>query len=189
MALSYQIPQFLQQLPPLPLFISFFGFFVTGQGYADLHFLIPETVKNIDFGAGPYSTQYGNLATAGYINFETLDRLPENNIQAEAGFFNTYRALAMIQLPLNNTKQDAYFAGEYLYSNGPFKSPQHFNRYNFFTKYNRHISNNSTLSISASAFSSKWNASGQIPERAVQSGLISRFGAIDDDEGGNTNRS
>ncbi|MGZ3767317.1 MAG: carboxypeptidase-like regulatory domain-containing protein, partial [Mucilaginibacter sp.] len=27
---------------------------IHGQGYADLHFLIPETVKDFDFGKGPY---------------------------------------------------------------------------------------------------------------------------------------
>lgn len=36
--------------------------------------------------------------------------------------------------------------------------------------------------------SSKWEASGQVPDRAVRSGLIPRFGAIDDTEGGNTSR-
>ncbi|MFT4834203.1 MAG: hypothetical protein ACI8WP_000962, partial [Flavobacteriaceae bacterium] len=42
--------------------------------------------------------------------------------------------------------------------------------------------------VSASHFSSTWDASGQIPERAVRSGQISRFGALDDTEGGSTSR-
>ena len=37
-----------------------------GQGYADLHFLIPETVEKINFDKGPYFTNKGNLATAGF---------------------------------------------------------------------------------------------------------------------------
>ena len=43
--------------------------------------------------------------------------------------------------------------------------------------------------VTISHFDSKWDASGQIPQRAVDSGLISRFGAIDDTEGGTTSRS
>ena len=39
------------------------------------------------------------------------------------------------------------------------------------------------------SFSSSWNASGQIPQRVVGQGIITRFGAIDDMEGGNTSRS
>ena len=46
----------------------------------------------------------------------------------------------------------------------------------------------SKLSLQASYFQSKWDASGQIPQRAVDAGLISRFGAIDDTEGGTTSR-
>ncbi|WP_407429669.1 hypothetical protein, partial [Arcticibacter sp.] len=38
-------------------------------------------------------------------------------------------------------------------------------------------------------FTSQWNASGQIPQRAVDQGIISRFGAIDPNEGGETSRS
>ncbi|HRN45176.1 MAG TPA: Plug domain-containing protein, partial [Flavobacterium sp.] len=37
-----------------------------GQGYADLHFIIPETVEKIDFGKGTYYANKGDFATAGY---------------------------------------------------------------------------------------------------------------------------
>ena len=42
-----------------------------GQGYSDLHFIIPETVNKIDFGKGPYKANQGNFATAGYESFQT----------------------------------------------------------------------------------------------------------------------
>jgi hypothetical protein len=37
-----------------------------------------------------------------------------------------------------------------------------------------------------SRFSSSWDASGQIPQRLVDNGTISRFGSVDDTEGGTT---
>ena len=40
-----------------------------GQGYADLHFLIPETIEKVNFEMGPYNTEKGNLATAGFVEF------------------------------------------------------------------------------------------------------------------------
>ncbi|MBK7442673.1 MAG: hypothetical protein IPI65_14435 [Bacteroidetes bacterium] len=82
--------------------------------------------------------------------------------------------------------KSAYIAGEYHVSDGPFESPQNFNRANIFAKYRSLINDNTILSFSASTFSSRWNASGQIPQRAIDSGLIDRFGAIDDKEGGST---
>ncbi|MGF2413116.1 MAG: TonB-dependent receptor, partial [Ferruginibacter sp.] len=82
----------------------------------------------------------------------------------------------------------AYIAGEFYYTDGPTENKQNFNRFNLFGKYNTALSDKTSLSFSASAFKSKWDASGQIPDRAVQSGLITRFGSLDPTEGGNTER-
>ena len=160
-----------------------------GQGYADSHFIIPETINNIDFGAGPYYTQHGNLNTAGYVAFSTYNNIPNSRIQLEAGRYNTFRTLAIIDLlKKNKDRQSAYVAGDFYYTDGPSAHKQDFNRFNLFGKYNLAISSTTQLTASASAFKSKWDASGQVPTRAVESGLISRFGAIDPSEGGNTER-
>ncbi len=160
-----------------------------GQGYADAHFIIPETVNNIDFGAGPYYAEHGNLNTAGYVAFGTFNKIAKSRVQVEAGRFNSYRALAMIDLlKKNKERQSAYIAGEVFYGDGPTENKQNFNRFNIFSKYNRALSNKTNLVVSASAFSSKWNASGQVPERAIENGTINRFGSIDPSEGGNTER-
>lgn len=160
-----------------------------GQGYADAHFIIPETVNNIDFGAGPYYTQHGNLNTAGYVSFSTFNQISNSRIQVEAGRYQTYRTLLLLDLlKKNKDRQSAYIAGEINTTNGPTLSPQNFRRYNLFGKYRRLFNENTQFMASVSAFKSKWDASGQIPERAVESGLISRFGSIDPSEGGNTER-
>ena len=160
-----------------------------GQGYADTHFIIPETVNNIDFGAGPYYTEHGNLNTAGYVAFSTFKNIPTSLIKIEAGNFNTFRTLVMLDLlKKNKDKQSAYIASEFNYTDGPTIAKQNFNRFNIFSKYNVAFSQNTNLSFSASAFKSKWNASGQVPTRAVEDGTIDRFGSIDNSEGGNTER-
>jgi outer membrane receptor for Fe3+-dicitrate len=162
-----------------------------GQGYADLHFLIPELIENVSFKKGPYYAEKGNLTTAGYVDFRTKDALPSDMIKLEAGQFNTYRAVGMVNLlseKMSKKEQHAFIASEYMYTKGYFDNPQNFNRLNIFGKYHGKIGERNTLSLSASTFSSKWKASGQIPERALQSGLIGYFGAIDPNEGGNTGR-
>lgn len=161
-----------------------------GQGYADLHFLIPETVQSIDFLKGPYQNSFSDFATAGLIHFKTLDALPNSRVELSGGQFNSMRTLAMLQLPLNEQEaSSAYITGEYVTTDGPFESPQHFHRVNVFGKYTAKLSTRSIIRISGSTFNSRWDASGQIPQRAVDAGLITRFGAIDDDEGGITSRS
>ncbi len=159
-----------------------------GQGYSDLHFVIPETVNKIDFGKGPYYAKEGDFNTAGYVNFSTKDYLNESLVALSIGKFNTLRTLGMFNVLQNLKNQNAYFAFEYLTGDGPFESPQNFNRLNLFGKYVVYTPKNDKLTLTASHFTSRWDASGQIPQRAVDDGSISRFGAIDNTEGGNTSR-
>ncbi len=160
-----------------------------GQGYADLHFLIPETIKDIDFGKGSYYADKGDFNTSGYVNFTTFDKLEKNLFKLEGGSFNTFRAVTMINL-LNKEadEKNFYVASEFNYSDGPFDIKQNFNRINVLAKYSQWIDSKHYISVLGSTFSSGWNASGQIPERAVEQGLISRWGSIDPTEGGSTSR-
>ncbi len=160
-----------------------------GQGYADLHFLIPETVKKVDFNKGPFYAKYGDFTTAGYVDFSTRTALEHSSIKLEMGRFDTYRAVGLIDLlGENKNNANAYFASEVLFTNGPVESSQNFNRINLMGKYTGLLGDDQLLSISLSHFTSKWDASGQIPERAVAQGLITRFGSLDDSEGGITSR-
>lgn len=159
-----------------------------GQGYADMHFIIPETIDNIDFGKGAYYADKGNFNTAGYVSLKTKKNIRDNMISLEAGMFNTIRTIGMVKLADSNFSK-AYVASEMVLSDGAFESPQNFNRLNIMGRYNFNNQEDQDLSITISHFQSKWDASGQIPQRAVDQGLIGRFGAIDDTEGGNTSRS
>lgn len=162
-----------------------------GQGYADLHFLIPELIEKVNFNKGPYFSEIGNLGTAGYVSFKTKNYLENNFIKTEGGQFNTLRTIAGINLlkPQNNIRNKSlYIAGEYSFTKGYFESPQNFNRINTLLKYHNEINSSTSITVSLSAFTSKWNASGQIPDRAVEDGTIGFFGAIDNDEGGKTSR-
>jgi hypothetical protein len=158
-----------------------------GQGYADLHFVIPELMDRVDFKKGPYDASKGNFATAGFVALNTKNVLQGNSIKVEAGQYQSIRTVVMINL-MKKESRNWYAAGEFLHSNGYFDHPQNLGRVNLFTKFNTGIGKKSTLQLSASAFRSKWNASGQIPDRAVADGSISYYGAIDPDEGGATGR-
>ncbi|OAD46247.1 TonB-dependent receptor [Polaribacter atrinae] len=160
-----------------------------GQGYSDLHFVIPETIQKIDFGKGPYYANQGDFNTAGYVYFATKTAIDKNLISVSYGDFNSLRTVGMFNLLENAKNNDAYVAIEYIEFDGPYESPQNFNRLNLFAKYNTFLNGKDKLTLSASHFTSSWDASGQVPVRAVESGLINRFGSIDDTEGGYTSRS
>lgn len=162
-----------------------------GQGYADLHFVIPELIEKVNFNKGPYFADKGNFATAGFVEFRTKDYLENSFIKIEGGQFDTYRAVAGINLlnkAARSKNQSLYFGGEASYTKGYFDSPQDFNRFNGLLKYHGKISPRSSFTSYISGFTSKWDASGQIPDRAVKDGSIGWYGAIDDTEGGKTSR-
>ena len=159
-----------------------------GQGYADLHFLISETVDEMEVNKGPYLASIGDFYTAGAVNFKTKDVLENNLIKIESGQFNTQKYTLMLQPDNGGIEQNGYLAMQYHHFDGPFDSPEKFERMNVFGKYFFQLTPASKLTLSAGGFSTGWNASGQIPDRAVKKGLIGRFGGIDNLEGGVTNR-
>jgi outer membrane receptor protein involved in Fe transport len=157
-----------------------------GQGYADLHFLIPETIKQVDAFKGPYYVEYGDFATAGAIDFVTLDTVPENLVQAAGGSFGTQRYLTLLSPTRDRVK--TLFALEAYASDGPFDRPLDYKRLNGFAKASARLDDDVDGSIWAAYLRSSWFGSGQIPARAVRAGLIDRFGSIDNSEGGETER-
>ena len=162
-----------------------------GQGFSDLHFVISELITSYEFGKGPYYAQHGDFTTAGYVAFHTADVLDKSTVKIEGGQFKSGRVMAAINLLSNKAKtkgESAYLAGEANYTDGPFDFAQHFSRINLFGKYTVNLSPANRLKITLSTFSSKWRSSGSIPERAVNEGLVDRFGYIDSLQGGNTNR-
>jgi TonB-dependent Receptor Plug Domain/CarboxypepD_reg-like domain len=163
-----------------------------GQGWADLHFLIPETVGSYDFGKGPYYANKGDFTTAGFVGYNTINVLDKSMVKLELGEYQSARIVTMINLLGSKQKekgQSAYIAAEGLYTNGPFDYAQHFTRFNIFGKFNTLIGTNSRLSATFSTFSSGWRASGEIPNRAISEGYVrDRFGVIDSSQGGRTTR-
>ncbi|MEO8087029.1 MAG: TonB-dependent receptor [Bacteroidota bacterium] len=165
-----------------------------GQGYEDLHFLIPETVEGMDIFKGPYSPRFGDFATGAAVQFNTLDSLDHNLIQLETGYVpkvkdvTAKRGLVMMQMPQLASNVNSYFAADVVNNRGYFENSQEFNRVSLFSKTTIAVTEHSHIHFSAGGFGSSWNASGQVPERAVAEGLISRFGSLDNSEGGTTQR-
>lgn len=162
-----------------------------GQGYADLHFVIPEFIDKVNFDKGPYFAEKGNFTTAGFVDFKTKDFLENNFAKLEVGQFKTYRGVLGLNLLKNNKEvknQSLILATEAYFTDGYFDNSQDFNRFNAMLKYHGKLNDNNFLTAYFSGLSSKWNASGQIPDRAIEDGTIGWFGAIDANEGGKTSR-
>ncbi|HXF75355.1 MAG TPA: TonB-dependent receptor [Methylomirabilota bacterium] len=158
-----------------------------GQGYADLHWLIPEIVDHVEVYKGPYFVQFGDIATAGAVNIVTKRRDKDTTLTIMGGSFDTQRYLGILSPP-EGTPLTPYIAFEAYHNNGPFKNPNNLNRFNIFSKFSLLSTASSNLSLLGTFFKSYWNASGQIPAREVRAGRLGRFDSEDSSEGGKTER-
>jgi outer membrane receptor protein involved in Fe transport len=152
-----------------------------GQGYADLNFLIPELVRRIDYRKGGYFADDGDFAAAGAARIQLAGRLP--------------RGLASLSLGRNGYRRgvlaDSFGAasGTLLYglelgrNDGPWRTPERMRKASGALKYSVGERRDG-YSVSAMAYRAGWNASDQIPLRAVQAGLLDRYGAVDPSDGG-----
>jgi outer membrane receptor protein involved in Fe transport len=158
-----------------------------GQGYADLNFIIPETIEGLDVNKGAYLPEYGDFATAGAVNFKTRQVVQEGIAQATGGQFDTQRYLLMFSPTKDKVR--TLFAAEGYYTNGPFIHDNRYFRGNVLGKMTTNLTGRDELSLTGTFQKAQWNASGEIPLRAVEDGSLDRFGAIDPSEGGKTLRS
>ncbi|MGH8005871.1 MAG: TonB-dependent receptor, partial [Candidatus Binatia bacterium] len=135
---------------------------------------------------GPYFAEWGDLANSGAANFITKEDSSENSLQALGGFFETMRYAGVLSPTVGPLQ--TLLATEVYFSDGPFKNPENYSRYNLFGKFTLQPTDKSKLTLWASAHDGDWDASGQVPLREVHAGRLDRFGAIDPTEGGKSDR-
>jgi outer membrane cobalamin receptor len=156
-----------------------------GQGYADLNFLIPELVDHIHYRKGPYYADQGDFSAAGAAHLHLRRSLPSAFSELTAGSYGYRRAL----IGGNRELGDANLLGalELGAANGPWEHAEGLRKLNAVARYAKGGDRNG-LSVTAMAYSSRWNATDQIPARAVDSGQLGRFGALDPSDGGESSR-
>jgi outer membrane receptor protein involved in Fe transport len=156
-----------------------------GQGYADLNWLIPETVAAIDVRKGPYFADEGDFASVGSVRIGLIDRTEKGLAQVTAGSFGYRRLLGMDSATVGDGS--LLVAGELGTYNGPWDNPDNVRKLNGLVRYSQGTATDG-VSITGMAYVNKWNSTDQVPQRAITSGLLDRFGSEDPSDGGNTNR-
>ncbi len=149
-----------------------------GQGYLDLNILTPEFVHDISFRKGPYAADNGDFATAGAVAFDTADHLHGDGVQAWTGDHAHYRAVGS-----KGVTDNVLVAGDITRSRGAWSTPEDLRKINLLGRAMVR-----GWSITALAYDAKWNATDQIPRRAVEDGMLGRLDAIDPTDGGTTSR-
>jgi hypothetical protein len=156
-----------------------------GQGYSDLNFLIPELVTGVQFSKGPYYADQGDFATAGSSNISYANALEKPIAHVEAGGEGYARGLFVASRPVGHGQ---VLAGvEAAHNDGPWVHPDDYQKVNSVVRYSQGDTVNG-FSLTAMGYHGRWNSTDQVAERAIPSGAIDRFGAIDPTDGGHTYR-
>jgi outer membrane receptor protein involved in Fe transport len=172
-----------------------------GQGYSDLHFVIPELITSVDGYRGPYYAQFGDFATAGAVNLRLAEALDESLAQYAVGPYGIQRGV-VIESPRLGDDWHAVAAAELSREDGPFVHPEGFTRYNVYARVAHDFGSSSKLSLTWMSHGGSWSAPGQVPARAVcgegeageppprasGAACIDRFDTVDSSQGGSTQR-
>jgi outer membrane receptor protein involved in Fe transport len=156
-----------------------------GQGYADLNWLMPQTVNGLDIRKGPYFADVGDFATAGSLFVNLRDSVDKNIVEATTGSFGYEQLFTMGSTKLGGGS--LFYAGEVNTYNGPWTTPDDVRKLSGLLRYSQGTATDG-FSATAMAYSNTWTATDQIPLRGIDEGLVGPYGEIDLTDGGDTSR-
>jgi len=156
-----------------------------GQGYTDLNFLITDIVSGLQYKKGPYYAEEGDFANAGAVSVLLPRRLDAGIAQLEAGQFGYRRALLADSPMVGNG--NLLYALEVYHNDGPWTNPDDYRKFNGMLRYAEGAPQDG-FNLTAMAYQGKWNATNQIPQRALDLGVINRFDSLDPSDGGDSSR-
>jgi hypothetical protein len=155
------------------------------HGYSDISFLIPELVSGVQFKKGPYFADEGDFSAAGAANINYVNQLDRPLFEVTGGSHGWGRALAAASPRTGG----GYLLGalELNHNDGPWVQPDDYRRVNGVLRFSRGDNRNG-FSVTGMGYWADWSSTDQVAERAITSGLISRFGFLDPTDGGRANR-
>jgi hypothetical protein len=156
-----------------------------GQGYADINFLIPELISSVNVRKGPYFVDEGDFSSVGAIHVSLIDSVARTMASITSGSFGYNRAFGVTSGKVG--EGNLLVAAEANLYNGPWDNPDRLQKLNGVIRYSQGTLDNG-FSLTGMAYGNKWNSTDQVPLRAITSGEIGRYGALDPSDGGNSER-
>ena len=156
-----------------------------GQGYTDINFVIPELLDRIEYKKGTYFADEGNFSAAGAVDLKYRRSFDDTLLSLSLGEDSYVRGLLAGSAAIAGG--DLLFGLDHGTTDGPWDLPENLGRTNALVKYSRGDRGDG-YAITVSAYDGSWDSTDQIPERAVESGLLDRFGYVDPTNGGESHR-
>jgi len=147
-----------------------------GQGYSDQNFLIPQIVGGLDFTKGPYYAQVGDFGAVGSTHVKLIDELP-NEIEVTAGTQRDQEIYGggTAHFGMDDRVWGAVSASHF---DGPWSPPENFRKFVAAARYSHGIPADG-FSLAGMYYKSSGGLLTDQPQRAIDAGVIDRFGTLD----------
>jgi hypothetical protein len=155
------------------------------HGYADVGFLIPELVSGVQYRKGPYFAEEGDFSSAGAANINYANQIDRPLVQVSGGSDGWGRVLGMASPRVGGGHLLA--AIDLNHNDGPWLREDDYRKAAGVARFSRGDNRNG-FTLTGMGYWAAWDSTDQVPQRAIDSGLISRFGLIDPSDRGTTNR-
>jgi len=156
-----------------------------GQGYSDVNFEIPEMAQGLDYTKGPYHAEVGDFGAVASTHLSLANEVPDQ-ISIGGGGDGIYNIFAGGTYRISD--DDRIAAGAYFgHLDGPFDHPDNFRKYAAELRYS-HGDHTDGYSLTAMYYKGDGDFTTDQPLRAIQEGLISRFGTLDPSDGSSSER-
>jgi len=151
-----------------------------GQGYSDLNFIMPELSNGLDYTKGPYYASVGDFGSVASTHMHLANEIP-NQVAVAGGTLGIYNVFAGGTGHLSD--QDRLTGGIYYgHVDGPYTHPDDFRKIAGILRFS-HGTDADGYSATGMYFHGEGNMTTDQPVRAVQEGLISRWGSLDPSDG------
>lgn len=158
---------------------------IHGQGYADLHFAMPEVIKEIQSTPGTYDPRQGDFAVAGSIRMKLGLAEPGITTKGTLGSFGT-RRLFLAYHP--REASDETFAAFEEYTTDGFGPNRAARRGSFMGQVTHDFGEGLAARLLATTSAGRFDSPGVVRLRDIERGALDRFGTYDPNQGGASSR-
>lgn len=164
------------------------------HGYADTHFVIPETIESVALHQGAYAARFGSYSAAGTLALRTIDKVPGGALVRLAS--GTELTTPLLQSRLKRLRYrlvglfspeletgSALLGAEVGIDDGPYVHPQRFRRGVVLAKWKRPVGTGS-FTTTLQFYSGRWFDSGVLPAGEIAAGHLTGYSAADPTQGG-----
>ncbi|MFC1642504.1 TonB-dependent receptor [Myxococcota bacterium] len=156
-----------------------------GQGYTDLHFVIPEVVQRIQALPGTYHPEQGDFAVAGTVRYDLGNDRPGLTVKQGLGQYGGRRSLLVVRP--SGSASTSFAALELFHTDG-FGPARAADRLSAMGQTTWQLAGGLGLRVMGSHYAGRFDSAGVLPLRQIERQEVQRVDVLITGQGGASER-